>query len=622
MISILPRARPFTYQGILAALLFLAGDLQAARTWHVDANGGDDERDGLSFATAFRSIQHAADLVGPGDEVILHPGVYAAPVTLRRHGKEDAPVTFRADKVAKNRVVLTGANTDLLSNPGGWTLEDESLRLYSRSYTGKEAGRVLYDGADLYPYSTLDGLKAYTTEAGPGPRHGYFHDVAAGRLYLRLHASGRYGSSDPSAHRIAVGKRDGFGMMLPGKGPGYVIIEGITFETPGDSAIYTEVSCITVRDCWFFGSPYGVRGTNKGRAQEAAAGPYDTASEVLIEHCEYTEISSFDDVSDLLRARQAVKADEQAEWSDIWHRKTTGKHGLPADKKNYENGIAVRMGRGWRVSHNDIHDCFEGLANDGMDLSVDTWIHDNVFARICDNAIETENHARDVRIFNNVFLDVLEPVSWQPLGGPPWPGPVWFYQNVVANTPEMAALWGNPPHETRGIFKMGISLKNWHDGKSVGVSKTDLAVPEPGLLFFNNTLFFPGGRLFSLLGSRDVPVANVIFANNRIATDFVASRQPESDLKPGHFKFFNNTVLDCRGAQEVAGKGGEVVSDLDAMGWVDPMAQNFHRKPGAARATDGIKMPGQDFVLPDSGALMPGEGWYPPKVGPRVDTQP
>ncbi|MES2507834.1 MAG: hypothetical protein V4599_14100 [Verrucomicrobiota bacterium] len=620
--SLLPMVRPFIHRGVLALAFSLTANLQAGRLWHVDSGGGDDSRDGLSLATAFSSLQHAAARIEPGDEVILHPGVYFGPVTIRRHGKKEAPVIFRADKIAKNRVVLTGADPAVLRQQGVWKLEDERLHLYSTNDAGEECGRVLYSGTDLYPYSTLEGLKSFVTEAGPGPLHGHFHDEAAGKLYVRLHASGRYGSTDPAAHRMAVGRRDGFGITLLGKGPGHIVIEGITFETPGDSAVYTETSCVTVRDCWFFGSPYGVRGTNKGRAQDTSAGPYDTASEVVIEHCEYTEVSSFEDVNDLLRAHQAGKAGQKAEWSDIWHRKTTGKYGLPANKKNYENGIAVRVGRGWRISHNHIHDCFEGLANDGLDLSVDTWIHDNVFARICDNAIETENHARDVRIFRNVFQDVLEPVSWQPLGGPPWPGPVWFYQNVVVNTPEMAVLWGNPPHETRGVFKMGISLKNWHDGKSAGVSKSDLAAPEPGLLFFNNTVFFPGGRLFSLLGSREVPVANVLFANNRIATDFVASRSPESDLKPGHFEFSNNTVVNCRGAEEVAGKGGAVVADMDAMGWINPTGQDFRRKPGAVLANQGPQIPGQDAALPDSGALMPGDTWYPPHVGPRIQKEP
>lgn len=616
------RARLFIHLCAWVLAFLLVADLQAARIWHVGAGGDDGAQDGLSLATAFSSLQQAADKVGPGDEVIIHPGVYFGPVTVRRHGEKEAPILFRADRIAKNRVMLTGANPAILNQKDGWNLEGEKLLLFSIRYEGENPGRVLYDGTDLYPYAFLEGLKTFATDSGPGPLHGYCHDAAGGKLYVRLHASGRYGSTDPAAHRMAVGRRDGAGITLLGKGPGHIIIEGITFETPGDAAVYTEASCVTVRDCWFFGSPYGVRGTNKGRAQEASAGSYDTASEVVIEHCEYTEVSSFEDVNDLLRARRSGNAGRKAEWSDIWHRKTSGKRGLPADKKNYENGIAVRVGRGWRISHNYIHDCFEGLANDGLDLSVDTHIHDNVFARICDNAVETENHARDVRIFRNVFQDVMEPVSWQPLGGAPWPGPIWFYRNVVVNTPEMAALWDSPPHEGRGVFKMGISLKNWHEGKSDGVPKSKLAAPEPGLLFFNNTVFFPGGRLFSLLGSRDVPVANVIFANNRIATDLVASRSPESDLKPGHFAFFHNTVVNCPGALEVAGKGGAVLANVEAMEWANPEAQDFRRKAGAALATQGLPMQGQEATLPDSGALMPGDTWYPPQVGPRTRADP
>ena len=59
-----------------------------------------------------------------------------------------------------------------------------------------------------------------------------------------------------------------------------------------------------------------------------------------------------------------------------------------------------------------------------MDRAEDAQIYGNRFEKLLDNAIEVENHAKNVRIYNNVFIDMPDPISDQPLGGLPWPGPV------------------------------------------------------------------------------------------------------------------------------------------------------------------------------------------------------
>ncbi len=49
-------------------------------------------------ATApFRTIQHAADVVNPGDTVIVRDGIYSSPITLERGGTSAAWVTFQAE---------------------------------------------------------------------------------------------------------------------------------------------------------------------------------------------------------------------------------------------------------------------------------------------------------------------------------------------------------------------------------------------------------------------------------------------------------------------------------------------------------------------------------------------
>lgn len=622
----------------IAVWLLLALIPSYAGILYVNAEKGSDSNTGLNQTQALKTIQRASELAKAGDEVIIEPGIYYERVQVPQsnRGESEKPIIFRADRIEQGRVVITGADRTIREGNGElWELVDESLGLYAVRFSQKEGpARVTYDNVDLYPYASLDELKSFRTvwEGGsPAPKHGFHYDAEKGLLYVRLHAS-RHGNPDPNMRIMAVSPRSttGRAFSITGPGPAYIVIEGITFETPGDSAIYTEASMITIRDCWFFGCPYAVRGNNRGTANKEGTALWDTASNILIEHCEMTEISTFSDATEILE-ESSVLDGNRAPWSAVWHRKTTGKHGMPQRIKNYENGIAVHIGRGWIIRNNFIHDIFEGLANDGMSNAVDVEISGNIFARICDNAIETENHARNIRITRNLFLDVFEPFSWQPHAGPPWPGPIFFSQNVIANTSRNAEIWSRASHE-RGVFKMGISLKNWRGGKNADVSKTDLAVPLPGLIFTNNTIGFPWGRLVNLMGSRDVPIKNVFFIRNLIVTDFTLSLQPENDLKPEMFSFLQNLVApsmtDMPGpGRIVAGppeSGGEVFSNAAALGLPDLENGSFNpgsNSPPTRNPKELTTLPPGIPLLPFYGALQAGEEWFPPSVGPRIASE-
>lgn len=65
------------------------------RTLHV-AVTGNDKNDGLSRATAWRTLRHAAASVRAGDTVLIHGGTYEEHVPLRATGDANAPITFRA----------------------------------------------------------------------------------------------------------------------------------------------------------------------------------------------------------------------------------------------------------------------------------------------------------------------------------------------------------------------------------------------------------------------------------------------------------------------------------------------------------------------------------------------
>jgi len=66
-----------------------------------DANPGTADR-------PFKTINRAAQLVQPGDTVIVKAGIYREHVRLTRSGKAGLPITFVADPIGS--VVITGAD--------------------------------------------------------------------------------------------------------------------------------------------------------------------------------------------------------------------------------------------------------------------------------------------------------------------------------------------------------------------------------------------------------------------------------------------------------------------------------------------------------------------------------
>src|SRR5438876_10268128 len=75
-------------------LLALAPAARGADLWV--KNGGNDSLDGLSPATAWATLGHAADVVNPGDTVHALDGSYQG-FYLARSGGAGSPITFHAE---------------------------------------------------------------------------------------------------------------------------------------------------------------------------------------------------------------------------------------------------------------------------------------------------------------------------------------------------------------------------------------------------------------------------------------------------------------------------------------------------------------------------------------------
>ncbi|HSI85486.1 MAG TPA: right-handed parallel beta-helix repeat-containing protein [Candidatus Methylacidiphilales bacterium] len=343
---------------------------------------------------------------------------------------------------------------------------------YRISHQGGFPARMLYDDVDLFPYPNLEMLQAFQSplapEPRPRPRHGYTYDEASGYLYVRLHPDGKYGSTDPNAHTMAVAppvaggfdgtlirKQADYGIGIMGNGAAFVIIDGITLETPAVAGVFTEGSDVTVRNCWFRGCRTRFSGSYEDRLTDPSKGYEDffnnqyspellntCAARVVVENCDFTQKPCVDDAAeilallpdetDLVKLKRGGMAKKGGIYA-LWIRKDSVNGGLPSEKFKYEIGVADRIGRDWIIRGNYIHNVFEGISCHATSASEGLKVLDNVFEGACDNAIELEDHSVGMVIRGNVLRNCLEPISYQPLRGEPWPHSAVIEKNLIYN---------------------------------------------------------------------------------------------------------------------------------------------------------------------------------------------
>jgi hypothetical protein len=632
-----PLARLFF--SALAACALTAPATVAATVWHVDV-AAPAAGDGRSRTAAFSSIQAGVDAAGPGDTVIVYPGIYYEHVGFGRGGEPGAPITLMADEVAVDRVIISGAVAPIRRGEVAWEPVDADAGLY-RTSLGWRPTRVLAGRVDLLPYPALADLKAFRFLADdyPGHLHGFAWED--GFLYARLRADGKYGPVNPNEAAMAVSPPTGggrwghepagpgdFNLALRFRGPGHVIIDGFTFETPGIAAVYSEASDIIVRNSWFYGCRIGVAGFG---------GKDHQTDRVLVEHCHVTHYPAFTDIVDTIEREGAKQRAKPEWWQRIGHWQRKG--GLPPASEgvgraySYEQGFIRRMGADWVVRNNHLFEVFEGLSNGATSRSSGARIYGNRFERICDNAVETEDHARDLHIYGNLVIDVFEPFSWQPLDRGPLPGPVYIHDNIVWQTPETAAMWAIAGN-SGGLLKLGVKDRDWG-----GLSPEDFhdgSVAAPGGFWVtNNTLLTTEGNVITRLNSPGHRYAGFVFLNNVIVARRI-SWSPPVDMGSGLVMDNNLVATSMPGREEdrnfagpgafAAGPHGRVLGGLLEFGWNAPpgLENGWSLAPESpARDAGGmsrrLQTPAGDvLIVPEAVPLRADAGALPLvlKVGP------
>jgi hypothetical protein len=122
ILSVNPAAFWYSNSPVLATQSIQAN--QMADLW-VDALHGNDENNGLSRLTAYRTIQRAANVATPGTTVHILPGIYRETIKPTSSGKVTQPMVYRSEE-GPGTVVIRGSQeaatlewTQLISNSIG-----------------------------------------------------------------------------------------------------------------------------------------------------------------------------------------------------------------------------------------------------------------------------------------------------------------------------------------------------------------------------------------------------------------------------------------------------------------------------------------------------------------------
>lgn len=107
----LPPASPLRAAILILAATFSFGHLFGAQTWHVSGQGNDNA-DGKSAQTAFRTLKHASTHVKPGDTVLVGDGTYtdeddaehSTVLLIDQHGSPEAWTTYKAAPGAQPKI--------------------------------------------------------------------------------------------------------------------------------------------------------------------------------------------------------------------------------------------------------------------------------------------------------------------------------------------------------------------------------------------------------------------------------------------------------------------------------------------------------------------------------------
>jgi len=204
--------------------------------YHVSFDRGNNSNNGTSEATAFRTIQKAADVAQPGDTILVYSGIYRERVKPPRGGTgENARITYMAkpgDHVTITALDPWSPTWSVDSNlyyatPSKAMFTDSNYvdggNPYKISYMGAKGnclGQVVVDGMDFEEQTTKQAAYDSTSR--------WWSDQSTGTIYINFGRS-------PAGRKVEITTRRGvFRPYI--KGLGYITVQGFDMAYCGNNA--------------------------------------------------------------------------------------------------------------------------------------------------------------------------------------------------------------------------------------------------------------------------------------------------------------------------------------------------------------------------------------------------
>jgi hypothetical protein len=224
MFFVLPRSRfPGTAARLLGAcaIAVFSASFLAAATYYVAPNGSDSNNG--SSTAPFKTIQKAADIVNPGDTVILRNGTYTggseSVAEIRRSGTSSQWITFKSENLWG--AILDGRNFatahGLLVSPGAGYVRIEGLQIQKTIVGGISANENTHD---IYYYrNLLHDIGRICTDTSGG-QVGFRDKTTSARFTYDsnvLHTIGRLHPEDGCSLSTGYYKNHDHGLYLWGR---------------------------------------------------------------------------------------------------------------------------------------------------------------------------------------------------------------------------------------------------------------------------------------------------------------------------------------------------------------------------------------------------------------------
>ncbi len=375
---------------------------------------GSDWHSGRSPASAVASIQRAANMVAPGETILILPGVYREEVRVRRGGAPDRPVVFRA--VHPGTVTISGAAPDALVERLDW--RHEGGKIWSAT-TPWPIYHVVGDdenffhvrwapgaqGDKVYHWVGTDGRVARLRELVSRPKAWGAFAWEQGRLYVAF-ADGR----SPRDHTLQINReipRPYASWSIRAANvwveADHVHFEGLRFHLGvGAGLLLWNAHDIVVRDALFTGAVAGIAGFPRTSLPKG----------IIVEHSHYNNYPQYFWARDWLDGREI--------YSHHSNSTLISTHG---------DGVIAR--------HNLVTHAGDGmeLSTPGTNVAKGIEIYGNLLAHGTDDGFELDGHAVRVQLHHNLVYNFPVSLSLSPV----LTGPVRVRNNLFLHPPDRPA---------------------------------------------------------------------------------------------------------------------------------------------------------------------------------------